>query len=398
MYYTFYYFNLTNMHSLLLALHSDINLDFCSINRNRKSRWRQNYCLISAFLVACLFFPLGIRAQFIPGLYSNVKSEQNYEFSLIRNEPLGMIVDINFIWSQDGTAHTISIWVNDQLIETILYKWRHKGYEHIAGWAGRVISGPLNAGTKVLLKARLDAPENPGARLLSLSVRAISYDSIHNLTRLKNRVDSLERLQLQVGQNADKIAGLDGQLSTLKTGLNAFRQQMDALALEHSQFKADINQRLNSLDTRIRSVENNLKNLSQQLNAHQVASDQSKTQVASRFGAIDRTLSEANTNISSLKDHYKALKATDVGVLDQLATLEKRSHRGPNRPNNLLGLIGTSVGSTAALLAGGAFYQLVKSPIPSRQKKNINTLEWDLKKSGLDHPADFSKLVSKEFK
>ncbi len=561
-------------------------------------RWQQKpfsklHPLFISLLLICPFIPGALHAQFMPGLYTDVKSEQNYEFTLVRDEPLGMIADVNFIWSQDGTPHTISIWVNDRLIDSVFHKWVHKGYEYIAGWAGRVIDGPLKAGTKVRLKARLDAPDNPSARLLSLAIRAVSYDSIRNLTDLEARVATIEQLTPQIGQNANKIAELSNQLSTLKTELNDFRQRLDAFGIDHSQFKTETNHRLSSLDTRVTSIENNLKNVSQQLNAQRVASDQFKAQVSSRFNAIDQTVSDLDTKladhyktlkdqdaeisnahraesdqlkahigsrfnaidqtvsdldtkladhyktlkdqdaeisnahraesdqlkahigsrfnaidqtvsdldtkladhyktlkdqdaeisnahraesdqlkahigsrfnaidqtvsdldtkladhyktlkdqdaeisnahraesdqlkaqvashfgavdqaisgldakISSLKNHSKALRDQDAAVLDdRLATLEKHQqslfHR---RPNNLLGIIGTSVGGTAALLAGGAFYQLLKNEeqqrISLKQSKNGNASEWrDFKDVRLEKIPNPSKTVPKKFK
>ncbi|PWU11555.1 MAG: hypothetical protein C5B47_00695, partial [Verrucomicrobia bacterium] len=274
-------------------------------------RWkvgRQSVGLFSYMpLLLCLLFPLGLKSQFIPGLYSDVKSDRNYEFTLVRDEPWGMSVNVQFVWSQDGTPHTISVWVNDQLIDSVLNKWKHSGYEHISGWAGRVIPGSLKAGTKVRLKARLDAPENPSAQLLSLSIQAISYDATANLTKIESKVLELEHSQKQIGQNANKIIELGNQLSMLKAELNTFRQQFGAFSLGQ-------NSRLDSLDMRATSLENSVKDVSQRFKAHQATSNQRNAETSSRFNTINQAMSQTDLKISSLEEHYKTLSDRAVSL------------------------------------------------------------------------------------
>jgi len=439
------------MHLLFLNLYN-IRLvpKFLILSWNLQS---QEIYLNYVLIIFCLFLPFGLQAQFVPSQYSNVKENENYTFTLMRDEPFGIYIGATVLWTSNSTLHSLRLFLNDQEIYSHRSSNGDTGSGRETGSVARLVEGPLKAGQKIYLKGIVEAPGDLTARLFSLSTQAVSYDTTVNLADLEQKINNLEAaVRNRIHQNTDRISDVTNQLVDVKNALNDLRQRLDGFGLDYSQFKTETNLRLDSLDTRVASLESNLQNVSQQLHAHLVASDQFEAQILSRFNAMDRTVSDLGTK---LEDHYKTLKDQDAKILNacraegnqlktqvasrfdsvdrevsglnskifalenhsrairdrdaallenRFATLKKQQQSSSRcRPNNLLGIIGASAGGASILLAGGAFYQLQKNEEQRRmslkQSKNGIASEWrDFKDFHLKKIPSRSKSAPKEFK
>ncbi len=336
------------------------------------------------FLLLIIFylFPFGfLQAQFIPGQYTDVQQNVDYEYTLMSDEPYGIQVGTNVLWTGNNTLHTVRLYLDDQEV----LKWQILSGDsgsglQIAGF-GKMIKGPLKAGTKLRLKGVMDAPGNPSARIVILSIGAMSYDSAIHLTNLEQKVNGLEaviaNLQSQVNQNAISINEITDQIANLRGELSDLRKRFDALDLDYSQFKVELNSRLDGIDKRISDVENNLR---RDLNALTLSFDDFKRDTNSHFNSTDKRIDQlkASTDFQfgnlnrDLNGVLQPLDALNIdhnqfktNINSRLDSVNKKINHSLNRLarrtrfNNTLGIIGTSVGGAAAVLGGGAFYQFM---------------------------------------
>jgi predicted nucleic acid-binding Zn-ribbon protein len=367
--------------------------------RSWKSQPLNKSCPLT--LAILLLLPLSSWAQFIPSQHSDVQSGVNYEFSLLRDEPYGIYVGAVVLWTANGSLRTARLFLNDQ--EVLSYRDRNgdTGSGRVSGVIGRIVPGPLKAGTKIRLKGVTEAPHDPSARLFALSASAVSYDAAVNLSNLERQLSSLEAALLsRVNQNASKITEISTQLANLKSELNQLRQHFEGLELDYRQFKEETLARLAALDGKILSLESqinekiaalekslrgSIKDLSRRFDTFVSDNNKFKKDVGSQFGAINSRIAAIDNKFGPLDSKVSALDQK-IGLIGQkidplgqrlsalerrrepdlsgferrISRLEKRKQTTAGRGHSdIWGIIGTSLGGTATLLAGASLYQAV---------------------------------------
>ncbi len=336
------------------------------------------------FIMLCIVFPLSAWAQFIPSQYSDVQSNTNYEFTLNKDEPYGIYVSASTLWKTNGTLHTAILYLNDEQVSILQHTWHQLADTQTTGGLSRLVQKPLKSGTKIRLKATLYAPGDPGARIFALSATPVSYDAAVNLANLERQIKDLETaLQNQIHENTGKITEIAAQLANLKAEFNDFRQRFEAFNLDYSQFKVEIGARIDAIDLRISSLENDFQGLAQRFDTFQANDNKFRKDTHSRFGtftsrissienqygplsgsidSLDRKFSPLDQRLADLEQAQKDRKDPDLSGLDRRITrLEKRKQRmiSARGHSDLLGIIGTSLGGAATLLAGASLYQSI---------------------------------------
>ncbi len=315
--------------------------------------------------------PFGyLQAQFIPSQYTDVQPNVDYEYTLMSDESFGIQLGASVLWTGNNTLHTVRLYLDNQQV----FQWYQRSGDSGSGLQtagfGKMIKGPLKAGTKVRLKGVMEAPGNPSARIVTLWVGAVSYDGAMDLKNLEKKVAHLELLPMQMDNYTNKIR----ELFILKSDLDAFRQRLDSLELDNNQFKTNLHTRMDALDKRIFSLEENV-------------------------AFLGKDLSFLDNKHHSLSNK----SATDLNHIEkQLAFLEseaKRSRAPLRKKMNTFAIIGTSLGGTAALLATGAMiYQFTEKRRPSEYsgqspegRKKVLYTKWRVKQDLALHMKAKSK-------
>ncbi len=196
-----------------------------------------------------------------------------------------------------------------------------------------------------------------------------------NIVGLNNRFDNFDRNYSRFKTDTNtRLEKADKGITSLFEGLNQFKTETNSrvsainekhshlekrfakFQADHSGFKTHVDSRFDAINKRHSSLENKfgteLNGLTQKLDKFQGEQKQQNIGINSRLNALDKTFFEKANSFER-----------------QLSALERRNLRR-DRLNNTLGIIGVSLGGSAAAIAvGGAYYQFLQEKQEKQQEK-----------------------------